>query len=203
MKKCISLLFLLISLNASAQLRTGLLVGGGLGFERNVSSYVLDEEETQSLVRYSSDYQFDFQLGYRFRFESQKNKRLFYDVDILLNAKVFKDVKHYYSAKGEDTGSVTGHDVNGALALSPSINYTLIKGLYAGMGVEPTFYLASEGKKFDIPLVWKVGYNINNKIDFAINYRLGFSNSMNSQYYKKGQVSDLNISVFVPFTLSK
>lgn len=189
--------------NASAQLRTGLLVGGGLGFERNVNSYTLEEEGTQSLVRYLSDYQFDLQLGYRFRIENPKNKKLFYDIDVLLNTKVFKEVKQYYSMSGEENGGVTAHDANGALALSPSINYTLVKGFYAGIGVEPTFYFVSEGKKFDIPIVWKVGYNINNKIDFAVNYRLGLTNTIDSRTFEKGQVSDLNISVFIPFTLSK
>lgn len=71
------------------------------------------------------------------------------------------------------------------------------------MGLEPTWSVASEGETFDIPLLWKVGYNVNNKIDFAINYRLGFTNTIDSETFRKGQVSDINISVYIPFTTSR
>ncbi len=73
------------------------------------------------------------------------------------------------------------NDANLSLALSSSVNYKIVKGLYAGLGLEPTWYVASDGKKFDIPLLWKVGYNINNKIDISVNYRLGFTNTIDTE----------------------
>ena len=125
-------------------------------------------------------------------------------MDLILDAKVFKNTKSYY-VDNELACRIIGHDANLALSLSPSVNYRLVKGLYVGMGIEPTWYMVptNDGKKFDIPLVWKVGYNINNKIDLAINYRLGFTNVIDDRIYKKGHISDLNLSIFIPFTISK
>ena len=68
---------------------------------------------------------------------------------------------------------------------------------------QPGIWFQPMMEKFDIPLVWKVGYNINNKIDLAINYRLGFTNVIDDRIYKKGHISDLNLSIFIPFTISK
>lgn len=135
------------------------------------------------------------QLGYRFRFEDKKHTKWFYDIDPLINVKVFK------SKEVVDGGRIEGNDANLSLALSSSANYKIVKGLYAGIGLEPTWYVASDGKKFDIPLLWKVGYNINNKIDLSVNYRFGFTNTIDTEKYNKGQVSDCNISIFIPFTL--
>lgn len=199
------ILFVLSVHTGYSQLRTGLLVGGGLGFERNLSPNLnnpLIFEEIQNGVKFLSEYQFNLMLGYRFRMENRRYKKWFYDVDPLINAKVFKSTKEYYT-NGVQGGSVIAHDMNLSFAVFSSINYKLVKGLYAGIGVEPTWYIASEGKAFDIPLLWKIGYNVNNKIDFAINYRLGFTNSVDSKTFQKGQISDLNISVFIPFTLKE
>lgn len=204
---CLILTFLFI-LPANAQkLQTGLLVGGGLGFEHNLTPDLSHSDiwqEKEYMLEYKYEYQFGASLGYRFRIENGKNNRLFYDIDLLLDAKVFKNTKSYY-LDHEIASRVTAHDANLAFSLSPSVNYKLIKGLYAGIGIEPTWYMipTTDGKKFDIPLIWKVGYNINNRIDFAINYRLGFINVVDDRIYKKGHISDLNLSIFIPFTLRK
>lgn len=191
----------------SQVLRTGLLVGGGLGFEHNLtpnSGRPDIWQEGDYKIDYKDKYQFGASLGYRFRIEHGKNDRLFYDMDLILDAKVFKNTKSYY-VDNELASRIIGHDANLALSLSPSVNYRLVKGLYVGMGIEPTWYMVptNDGKKFDIPLVWKVGYNINNKIDLAINYRLGFTNVIDDRIYKKGHISDLNLSIFILFTISK
>ena len=102
-----------------------------------------------------------------------------------------------------DAGRVEANDANLSLALSSSVNYKIVKGLYAGLGLEPTWYVASDGKKFDIPLLWKVGYNINNKIDISVNYRLGLYKYDRYREVQEGTNSDCNISVFIPFTLCK
>lgn len=201
MKKHLLFLFLLVAMSSHAQLRTGLLVGGGLGFDRNVAPNMKNPDIIEKVAKGTKlfeDYKFNLQLGYRFRIEDKKHTRWFYDIDPLVNAKVFrsKDVR-------SDEGRVEANDVNLSLALSSSVNYKIVKGLYAGLGLEPTWYVASDGKKFDIPLLWKVGYNINNKIDISVNYRLGFTNTIDTEKFRRGQISDCNISVFIPFTLCK
>lgn len=93
------------------------------------------------------------------------------------------------------------HFVNFSFAVSSSVNYSIIKGLYAGFGIEPTWNIVTDAKPFDIPIFGRVGYNVNNKIDFAITYKQGFTNVINDNRYSKGNVSDLNLSIFIPFTL--
>ena len=127
----------------SQVLRTGLLVGGGLGFEHNLtpnSGHSDIWQEGDYKIGYKDKYQFGASLGYRFRIEHEKNDRLFYDTDLVLDAKVFKNTKAYYM-DNEKASRVIGHDANLALSLSPSINYRLVKGLYAGMGIELTWYI--------------------------------------------------------------
>lgn len=198
MKKYLLLFFLLISMSSYAQLRTGLLIGAGVGFDRNVSPNMNNSSIADRVAKGSKfyeDYKFNMQLGYRFRFENRIHTKWFYDIDPLINVKLFK------SKEVVEGGRVEGNDANLSLALSSSVNYKIVKGLYAGVGLEPTWYVASDGKAFDIPILWKVGYNINNKIDFSVNYCLGFTNTIDTEKYKKGQVSDCNISIFIPFTL--
>lgn len=198
MKKYLLFLFLLVTMSSYAQLRTGLLIGSGLGFDRNVAPNMKNPSiigEVAKGATFYENYKYNLQLGYRFRFENRKHAKWFYDIDPLINVKLFK------SKEVVDGGRIEGNDANLSLALSSSVNYKIVKGLYAGVGVEPTWYVASDGKVFDIPILWKVGYNINNKIDFSVNYRLGFTNTIDTEKYKKGQVSDCNISIFIPFTL--
>lgn len=200
MKKHLLFLFLLVAMSSNAQLRTGLLVGAGLGFDRNVAPnmnnpYVL--EKIAKGTKLFEDYKFNLQLGYRFRFEDKKHTKWFYDIGPIINTKIFK------SKDVMEGGRVEANDLNLSLALSSSVNYKIVKGLYVGIGLEPTWYVVSDGKKFDIPILWKVGYNINNKIDLSVNYRFGFTNTIDIEKFRKGQVSDCNISVFIPFTLSK
>lgn len=205
MKKYLLILFLMTSLTGYAQLRTGLLVGGGLGFERNLSLNMNNlsiAEQNLTGTKFLNDYKFHALLGYRFRIENSKHQRWFYDIDPFVNAKAFEGVTKDY-IDGEFAGSASGYDVSLSFAISSSVNYKIYKGLYGGIGLEPTFHIVSEGGMFDIPIVWKVGYNINNKIDLAVNYRLGLTNTIDSRTFEKGQVSDLNISIFIPFTVSK
>lgn len=213
MKLLLVVMAVLLALPSGAQrLQSGLLVGSGLGFLHNreyrASNFPIFQEG-EYRIGYKYNYEFGVSLGYRFRLENKENEHLFYDLDLLLDAKVFESKKLYYQVNSDKQdyfpSSVTAHDANLALSFSPSINYKIVKGFYAGMGIEPTWYVVptNEGKKFDIPLVWKVGYNINNKIDFSLRYRFGFTNTIDREVYKKGHISDLSLLIFIPFTVSR
>lgn len=182
-----------------AQSQSGILVGAGLGFEslsRNLNhpDYIVDR------VQFHSNYKYNVQLGYRFRFESAKNDRLFFDVDPLLKLQTFRNTKFYPSLNDDiyRVSHVSAPDVNFQLALSPSVNYKLFKGLYAGIGVEPTWNMVTEGKHFDIPVFGRLGYNINGIIEFAVTYRQGFLNVIDDKAFTKGRTSDLNIGIYIP-----
>lgn len=115
MKKHLLFLFLLVAMSSHAQLRTGLLVGGGLGFDRNVAPNMKNPDIIEKVAKGTKlfeDYKFNLQLGYRFRIEDKKHTRWFYDIDPLVNAKVFKS-KDVWS----DGGRVEANDANLSLAL--------------------------------------------------------------------------------------
>ena len=80
MKKHLLFLFLLVAMSSHAQLRTGLLVGGGLGFDRNVAPNMKNPDIIEKVAKGTKlfeDYKFNLQLGYRFRIEDKKHTRWF------------------------------------------------------------------------------------------------------------------------------
>ena len=202
----IILAFTVFALPTTAQtLRTGLLAGGSLGLINNLEPRSNVFHENGQAVQYAYDYQYGLSLGYRFRIENERNDRLFYDLDAWLNGKVFEWETLYLEEYNGYRVKAISHDASLALAISPSVNYKLIQDLYVGFGVEPTWYMVptTDGKKFDIPCVWKLGYDINHKIDIALTYRLGFTNVIDDKFFKKGNTSDISLSIFIPFTVSK
>lgn len=100
---------------------------------------------------------------------------------------------------------------HGQFSLPLSVNYHLVKGLYAGIGVEPVLDISTYSPgdmpffyfNFDLPVHVKVGYTINKKVDIALIYRYGFFNTINDakdpKAYLDGNLSDLSLSIFVPF----
>lgn len=190
---------------AAQTLRTGLLAGGSLGLINNLEPRSNVFHENGQPVQYAYDYQYGVSLGYRFRIENERNDQLFYDLDAWLNGKVFEwEILYLEEYNGYRVKAIS-HDASLALAVSPSVNYKLIQDLYVGFGVEPTWYMVptTDGKKFDIPCVWKLGYDINQKIDIALTYRLGFTNVIDDKFFKKGNISDISLSIFIPFTVNK
>ena len=202
----IILAFTVFALPTTAQtLRTGLLAGGSLGLINNLEPRSNVFHENGQAVQYAYDYQYGLSLGYRFRIENERNDWLFYDLDAWLNGKVFEWETLYLEEYNGYRVKAISHDASLALAISPSVNYKLIQDLYVGFGVEPTWYMVptTDGKKFDIPCVWKLGYDINHKIDIALTYRLGFTNVIDDKFFKKGNTSDISLSIFIPFTVNK
>jgi len=206
MRKRNILLFLLVltfvSVETFAQVKTGLLIGGGLGFEQGLKINKNYPPILKKGAYIDDNYQYDGLLGYRIRFENKEHQSLFFDVDPLVNLKVYES-KDYYPKDEIPYGPpswIKSHNVNFSFAISSSINYKIISGLYIGAGIEPTWNIITDGKTFDAPILGRIGFNANNKIDFALTYRQGLTNSLNDNRYTKGRVSDINISVFIPFT---
>lgn len=201
MKKIILLLLLVVSTNCMAQLETGLLISGGFGSVANTSLQLNNPSVVQVLKdngRYSLDNHINAAIGYRFRLHNPRHNAFFYDFDILAGLKTMK-FRTYYDGESALV-STSASDLFCPVSISASFNYKIVKGLYAGVGIAPTAIFASK-TMFDIPAIARVGYNINNKIEFAVNYQYSMLNAFKTSEYDGGRFSEWNISVYIPFTL--
>lgn len=200
MKKLLSGFIIIINCVCSyAQTQSGILFGGGLGFE-NTSLDKSNPTYIKGKV-FSDSYSYSTFLGYRFRFENVSNKNLFFDIDPLMKLQVFKSsiIPLLYQNPPYSEIIEESHKVNYALAISSSINYRISGGLYIGAGIEPTWNIVTDGKHLDAPVLGRIGYNCHGKVDFALTYKHGFTNVINTDRYTKGRISDLSLSVFIPF----
>lgn len=199
MKKLFLLLFVILSANCMAQIRTGLLVGGGSGsiYNRSVDPNV-DVNTAYPLSRFSTQYQFNTSIGYRFRLEPVQS-RFFYDFDVLAGLKM---IKFKQLGDGGALISTEGSDIFPSVALAAFANYRIIQGAFVGIGVAPTCIIGPDKSMFDIPVSAKVGYNFNNKIEFSFNYQYSMLNAFKTKEYTGGRFSEWSVSVFVPFTFS-
>jgi hypothetical protein len=88
-------------------------------------------------------------------------------------------------------------------SIGGAVNYSIIKTLSAGIGIEPTFYLKKGNtnnyynKKYDIPLVAKVSYNFR-VVEVAITSKYGLINVLET-VGSYGKLRDIQLSLFVPF----
>lgn len=199
MKKIIMLLVctLLSIANNYAQNKSGLLIGGGIGFE-NTS---LNPHSNNFIKGIKSEHynNFNAQIGYRFRLETGNENKLFFDIDPMLKAQFLKTKDVNPNASGYSSPkSVEAHDLNLQFAISPSINYRITDRFFVGASIEPTYNIVTDGKRFDFPVLGKVGYSFNT-FELAISYRQGFMNVLDKTNLKKGMTSDLSISLFIPF----
>jgi hypothetical protein len=211
-KTPIVLLFLFSTLYSYSQFKSGFIIGGGKG---SISDVVLKDEDLSWLsnanMQQNYKYKFDVTIGYKFRIAPQ-NRPFFYDLDL------------YFGLRRFNTGYIiTGEFINDfneliivnqtyhkqhiyhSFSLNPSWNYRLVKGLYAGAGIEPTVYCIWGNNsvyffrlKFDLPLTAKVGYDLK-FIDFSISYKHGFFDTMDYSYLKPAKFRNLQLSIFIPF----
>lgn len=199
----IMMLFSLLTISTCfSQNQSGIIFGGGLGFETIAQNSQHKDMKNGEL--FDSSYNYNFQLGYRFRFGDFPNAKLFFDIDPLIKLQTLKN-KTFYLNTNEEYASVMveSHDINFQLAVSPTINYKLFKTLYIGIGIEPTWNIVTEGKAFDFPVVGRIGYSFKGKVELALTYRQGLVNTVNKNLYKKGLLSDLNIGFFIPLHTKK
>jgi hypothetical protein len=218
------LLFLFSALYGYSQFKSGFIFGHGKGIISNVdhfNHYTVFDDSSVNLHHQYYRYKFDATIGYKFRIAPQ-NKPVFYDIDIYIG---FRRFDTGYTAIGEyfiqDYDSKRRVIVNEecdiehifhSLSLNPSWNYRLVKGLYAGVGIEPTIYnIGANGAskyfwldndymrwKFDLPLTAKVGYDLK-FIDFSIYYKHGLFDAIDYGHSAPGKFRNLLLSVFIPF----
>lgn len=198
MKSVLVFCFLLFSCSVFAQTEHGLLIGGGIGFENiSINSNNPDFQKGQ---RFNSTYKYNLFVGYKFRFENQRNDQLFFDIDPLLRLQTLEN-ETFFPGSSADYTSVTAlaKDINFQLGVASSLNYKLFNSFFAGIGIEPTWNIVTEGKHFDIPILVRIGYQFSRKIELDITYRYGFLNTIDKQLFEKGRMSDVNLSIFIPF----
>ena len=150
MKSIYYFFFFLVAMSSHAQLRTGLLVGGGLGFDRNVAPNMKNPDIIEKVAKGQNSLKIT-SLIYSWAIVSVlKTRNIPGGSMILIRWLMPKCLNRKMSGLMQVV--LRANDANLSLALSSSVNYKIVKGLYAGLGLEPTWYVASDGKKFDIPL---------------------------------------------------
>lgn len=204
------LLFLVCASGIFAQVKSGLIVNGGGGCLSNVklSNDILKQTETP--FSFSDSYKMNASVGYKFRIQPPA-KRFFYDIDLHLG---FKRANLEYTNNPYQFNRETGiwEDLEPAttfggrmketfyyFSINPSWNYNIIKGLHAGVGIEPTLYSSdANGLKFDTPVTARIGYDFK-FVDIAFTYKAGLLNTIDSNSFSSGRFNDWQIQVFIPF----
>lgn len=206
MKKILFLL-LLVSTSVFAQVEHGLLVGGGVGFPM---------QDNQKIVPPSDDLVYDHDLkgngmiGYRFRFLPEQ--KFFYDLDVSLGFQGMSTYKYspFLTSNGND-----GHYDGGKgksisefimpVSVAASWNYKLSDKFYIGLGAAPTLYVRPQ-VVFDLSVLAKVGYRVSQHCELSLSYQYGCLNTLKhfnhgSANGRTGHLSDLMLSVYIPFTI--
>lgn len=197
---------LLLPLVSNAQLKSGIVVGGGDSWmhKSKINSPLLSGERDLNW-----DHRFSFNAGYQFQYEF-KNHFLI-DAALLYQAR---RVNIAYQEQGMDPNIDYGKQQPGGaiydktklfngLSLNTVVGYKLWKGLKAGIGVEPTIYFNTTSEnnmtddKFDIPLVVKVGYDFN-WFQVDLSYKNGFKRLYWNPVVGNTDTRDLQVSIFVP-----
>jgi hypothetical protein len=207
MKSKLLVLVLLVCASVSAQVnvKSGLIVGAGIGnlYDTHYTA-LLDYNE----VSYKNP---DFALGYKIRFQPTQ-KSFFYDVDIIVGLKRFEQrrpYKYFSEYFGENDPEYVGINHNHTyfqFALDPSFNYRFYGKWYAGIGLSPTVYMAKgrkhdnrvTGYKFDMPASVKLAYDFK-YVDVSLGYSLGLFDIAYSDYISKSKMQNLQLQVFIPF----
>jgi hypothetical protein len=190
--------FCVLTSNAQTIAKHGLIIGGGMGDIKSELKSLPD-------VKYNDvSYKSGFALGYRLRLDPGI-KPFFIDADINIGAKLWKSS---YSISLTEPASYYDHVLVGAssqyyyVSVGGTFNYSIYRGLSAGVGIEPTYYLYQEGEtssnKFDAPLVGKIAYDFG-KFEIGVGYKHGLTDVIKTDRIKSGKLRDIQVSLFIPF----
>lgn len=203
MKKILFLLLLVSSGVFAQKVEHGMLIGSGLGFPM----------QDKSVISPENDY-FDHQLkgngmiGYRLRFMPENKS--FFDVDLSLGFQGMQTKRSPYGL----TGVGNNYTGNGntmkefvfPISITAGWNYRLSDKFYCGLGVAPTLYVQPRAV-FDLGILAKVGYQVSKHCELALSYQYGCLNVLKDfnidagNKGRKGHLSDLMFSVYIPFSV--
>ena len=221
MKKILLILALIVSgMSANAQLsQHGLVLNGGTGFIDSKN------DKSSPYVR-EYEYKFGVSAGYLLRFKTPAPKSFHYDIGVNLGVKSWKSTTYFknggdYGGGGYGSGYDYGYDPNYGYgydgygydygysdiygnrtkwrfftSIDGTVNYSIIKNLSVGLGVEPTYYFRYN--KFDIPIVAKIAYNFK-AIELGITGKYGLMNVLDAAYLKSLKLREIQMYVFIPF----
>lgn len=191
-----SVLLFFGSLLTYGQNKSGILLSGGAGTLDN--EFVSPMMAGQIGRSFDLEYNYDLHFGYRYRL--RQNDWLFWDLDALFGIKSFR--KGILTGYGSTYVTCANGDrhLNYYLALSPSANAFLYKGLYAGIGIEPTWYLyraGDDGMGFDLPAAVKLGYDFGR---FSIEgaFKMGLIRHAETNLLEKNRRKEFQLSLFIP-----
>lgn len=206
MKKILFLL-LLVSTSVFAQVEHGLLIGGGVGFPLQDNQKIIPPSDD---LGYNHDLKGNGIIGYRFRFLSEQ--RFFYDLDVSVGFQGMSTYKYtpFLTGNGNDDKYDNGNGKSFSEFLMPiSVaacwNYRLSDKFHMGLGIAPTLYVCPQAV-FDLPVLAKVGYRVSQHCELSLSYQYGLLNTLKHfnngpAYGRKGHLSDLMLSVYIPFTI--
>lgn len=195
----IKLLMSSILISAQSQeLSSGILLGGGAGtldYE-----FVTPLHKGQIGRQFDDTYNYDLHIGYRFRVP--QGNRFFWDLDALLGIKsIQKGTLLDFSEVYVQYQTERRH-LNYYLAFSPSFNVNIYKGLFAGVGFEPTWYFyraKDNGMGFDLPAVVRIGYDFG-KFSLEGSAKFGLMRHSVTDLLEKNRRKEFQLSLYVPLS---
>jgi len=183
-----------VSLNAQLS-EHGLNFNGGSGWV-NVKTDTYSERDK------GFGYKAGASVGYRLRFKELVPKYFHYDIDVNIGSKLL----HPALKPGEYGKTKADHDF--FTSICGTANYSIMKNLSIGLGVEPTYYYKKEvfrvhyrerNSHFDIPLIAKVAYKFK-AVEVSIYGKNGLINVLGSKSYQhfNYKYRDIQMSLFIP-----
>ena len=207
---------LVIVMSMSAQLsQHGLVLNGGIGcvkhqyrtyYESGQSGYYPYGNGDYIWKEYN--YKSGFSVGYRLRFTMPVPKSFHYDMDVIVGAKVLKSTNYNYTYTPDE--EVYGYAIYDRIGYSSSapyyftsiggtVNYSIIRNISVGLGIEPTLYLNRAMKNYaDIPIVAKVAYDFK-VVEVGITGKYGLANVLQSYDGGSTKLRFIQLSLFIPF----
>ena len=192
----------MFSFYSQSQIKSGLLFQGGSG----AIKAVMEPTYLESIISYDIHYKSNFSIGYRFRIK-QPGTSLFYNLDANLGTKSWQTTVRSLNPRNDPSNpydNILSKEESTQFylaSLSATANYSIYKGLNAGVGLEPAFLIMqtrSNDKFFDMPLVVKLAYDLG-PVELGINYKYGLFDLIKTDDIKSGKFRDLQISLFIPF----
>ena len=208
MKKLVFLL-MLVSTSVFGQVEQGVLIGGGVGFPLQDGAVYM----TTPHYGYNNDVKMNGMLGYRFRFLAKQ--KFFIDLDASIGFQRMQAYKYKALILGDIDKTPEGDyvippgksftDFIMPISVSASWNYRFTNKFHIGLGIAPTLY-AQPKAAFDLGVLAKAGYRVSNHCELSLSYQYGCLNTLKhfndgASLGRKGHLSDLMFSVYVPFRL--